>query len=82
MDWVLFFTLMFFLCMGGMVLMMFGGGGRRMHSWHSHSPFGYGADEPPQTPSEILGSRYARGEINEERYRAMRAELDSHEGGR
>ncbi len=77
MDWVLFLALMCLLCMGGMAVMMFAGGGRGMWWGHVHDHHLSGRDDGIETAREVLDRRYANGEITEERYRAMRLDVDN-----
>ncbi len=77
MDWILFLALMCLLCMGGMAVMMLAGGGHGMWWGHGHDSHLSHRDDRIETPDEVLDRRYANGEITEERYRAMRADLAS-----
>lgn len=75
MFWILPLLLLCLMCMVPMALMMLrGGGGRWMPFW------GCGPSSPESespTPRQILDRRYATGEITDERYQAMRAELEA-----
>jgi uncharacterized membrane protein len=63
------------VCMVPMTLMMFRGlGARWLPFWGSGTSAGH--SEPP-TPRQILDRGYASGEITDERYQAMRNDLEA-----
>jgi putative membrane protein len=72
----LFFPVCLLMCIGMMVMLMRPHGGHHSHWFADGSSAANGLRE---TPRQVLDRRYASGEINEERYRQMRANLDGGE---
>ncbi len=77
MDWILFLALMCLFCMGGMAVMMLAGGGHGMWWGHRYDSHLSGRDDRIDSAREVLDRRYANGELTEERYRAMRVDVDT-----
>lgn len=69
-------AVLWLLCMAVMAPMMLLWRGRWMPGRFMYGRFGSEEPPPPETARQILDRRYASGEITEERYQAMRAELD------
>ena len=45
--------------------------------WLARRAWSGSAPARPQSPLDVLGARYARGELNREQYLAMRRDLES-----
>ena len=75
MFWILPLLLLCLACMVPMALIMIRGRGARWMPFWGRETSASGTE--PLTPRQILDRRYASGELTDERYQAMRNDLEA-----